>query len=112
MAFEHKDGSGSLFENDRKERDSQPDWTGSAKIDGKDYWIAAWENEGRKGLYFSLKFTLKDEEPVRRPDRPAAPSGFAERRAAALRNHQNRAADMKSRAAGDTAKLDDDDIPF
>lgn len=117
MAFEHKPNSGSLFTNDRKERDSQPDWNGSCKIGDTEYWVAAWENEGSKGLYFSLKFTVKEDTAnVRRPPgREAAapaPSGFAARREAAIQNARSKLADMKTRAAGDGPDFSDDDIPF
>ena len=63
MAFEHKDNSGSIFRNDRREKDSHPTHTGSAKIDGVEYWISAWVNETGGGKkYFSLKFRPKDEQ--------------------------------------------------
>ena len=35
MAYEHKDNSGTLFNNDRKENERQPDFTGNVLI-GKD----------------------------------------------------------------------------
>ena len=61
MAFEHKANSGSIFRNDRKSRDSQPDHRGDCKIDGTDYWISAWVNETNGGTkYFSLKFEPKE----------------------------------------------------
>ena len=61
MAFEHKPNSGSIFPNDYKERDTQPDWTGSAMINGEEYRLAAWNNEGRNKDYISIKFELKSE---------------------------------------------------
>ena len=42
MAYEKRDNSGSMFKNDKKEKDSHPDFTGSATIDGTDYWISSW----------------------------------------------------------------------
>ena len=35
MSYEMKDNSGSIFVNERKERDTHPDRTGTAVIDGK-----------------------------------------------------------------------------
>lgn len=63
MAFEQKDNSGSLFKNDRKEKDTHPDYRGSAMIDGVDMWISAWLKEGKNGQKFmSLSFKPKDEQ--------------------------------------------------
>jgi hypothetical protein len=39
MAFELRDNSGSLWVNDRKSEDRHPDRTGSAKIDGVEYYV-------------------------------------------------------------------------
>lgn len=62
MAYEQKDNSGSLFKNDRREKDSHPHTKGSALIDGVEYWISGWTNEARDGSkYQSLKFERKDK---------------------------------------------------
>ncbi len=62
MTFEHKPNRGSLFRNDKKEKDTHPDSKGSALIDGKEYWIAAWRNaEPGKTVYWSLSFQEKEE---------------------------------------------------
>lgn len=63
MAFEMKENSGSLFKNDRKEKDSHPDYKGQCKIDGTEYWLAAWLKESKNGKFFSMAFTPKDEAP-------------------------------------------------
>jgi hypothetical protein len=61
MAYEPKDLTGSLFKNDRKEKDTHADYRGSALIDGDEYWLDAWINKDRNGnSYMSLKFKLKD----------------------------------------------------
>lgn len=66
MAFKQNDMSGSLFRNQDKKTDSHPDYTGSAKIDGTEFWISGWLNESREGRkYLSLKF--KEKEDVRTP---------------------------------------------
>ena len=61
MSYQHKPNRGSLFRNDRKEKESHPDYKGDAVIDGVDYWLSAWVNEGKKGKYFSFSFQKKDE---------------------------------------------------
>lgn len=62
MAYELKDGSGSLFKNDRKTADTHADYTGSLKIDGKEFWLNAWIKDGGKGKYMSLSLKPKEEQ--------------------------------------------------
>jgi hypothetical protein len=61
MAYEMKDNSGSLFKNERREKDTHANAKGTALIDGVEYWVDAWTNEARDGSkYQSLKFKRKD----------------------------------------------------
>lgn len=69
MAYETKDMSGSLFKNNRKEKDTHPDRQGSCRIDGHDYWVSGWIKEGKDGPWLSLAFKRKDGT----ADRPAPP---------------------------------------
>lgn len=61
MAFEQRELSGSLFKNDRKEEEKQPDYTGGCKIGGTEYWISGWVKPGKDGKksWLSLAFTEK-----------------------------------------------------
>jgi hypothetical protein len=59
MSYEQKDNTGSIFVNERKERDTHPDRTGTALIDGKPYYINAWIKEGKTGKFLSLSFKPK-----------------------------------------------------
>lgn len=61
MAYEQKDMSGTLFKNDRREKDSHPHAKGTALIDGVEYWVSAWTKEGSKGKFQSLSFQRKEQ---------------------------------------------------
>ena len=41
--------TGILGRNDRKEKDTHPDFKGNATIGGVDYWIDAWTQERKDG---------------------------------------------------------------
>ena len=70
MAYEMRDNSGSLFKNDKREKDSHPHAKGTALIDGVEYWVSAWTKEGAKGRFQSLSFQRKEQqEPARQPAR-------------------------------------------
>lgn len=50
MAYEMKVNSFSLFPNDKKEKDTQPDWKGSIKLpDGTEHWFDAWNAQTKDG---------------------------------------------------------------
>lgn len=59
--------SGMLAKNDRKEKDTHPDYRGSINIEGVDYWLSGWIKEGKEGgklagrKFFSLSVQRKDE---------------------------------------------------
>lgn len=62
MAYEQRNNSGSLFKNERKEKETHPDRTGTALIDGVAYYVSGWIKQGSKGQFLSLAFKRKDQE--------------------------------------------------
>lgn len=62
MAYEAKDMNGSIFVNDKKTKDNQPDRRGSCKIDGVEYWISGWLKDTNGKKWMSLSFTKKEEQ--------------------------------------------------
>jgi len=63
MAFEIKDMSGSLFINNKKDKETQPDFTGSIKIEGKEYRLSGWRKQSKNGLdYTSLQVKVDNGE--------------------------------------------------
>jgi len=47
MAYQPKEGSGSLFKNERKA-------TGSIMVQGREHYLSAWTKEGKKGKFLSV----------------------------------------------------------
>lgn len=84
---------GVLFINDRKEQDNHPDRKGSINVDGKEYWLSAWNKETAKGDTISLSVTPKDG---------------AKQAASKADNARREAERPGDRDAGD----DDSDFPF
>lgn len=68
MAYEHREGQGSLFKNSKKEEGSkQPDYRGDAMVNGTLMEVAAWIKEGNGGKFFSLSIKPKEA----REEKPA-----------------------------------------
>lgn len=51
--------SGSMSRNKRREKASQPEFTGSGEFEGREFWINAWVKEGKDGKFFSFSFKAK-----------------------------------------------------
>lgn len=52
-----------MFVNEKKETETHPDRTGSALIDGREYWVSGWIKDGKNGKWMSLAFKPKDAKP-------------------------------------------------
>lgn len=60
MSYQQRENTGSLFPNDRKTADNQPDFKGTALINGVTYEIGAWKKTSTTGKEFtSLSFKVK-----------------------------------------------------
>lgn len=64
-------GSGMLSKNERKTKDTHPDYTGLGTIDGVDVWISAWMKKGKPGSkigegkpFLSLAFSVREARPT------------------------------------------------
>lgn len=71
MAYEQRDNSGSLFVNDRKERENQPDRSGKAMIGGVMYYVNGWLKKTNDGTpWLSLAFNPIDGGQPRQQPNP------------------------------------------
>lgn len=61
---------GVLFKNDRKEKDTHPDYKGTCEVNGEEMWLSAWIKDGKSGKFMSLSFTPK-EQPKKESFSPA-----------------------------------------
>lgn len=58
---------GAIWKNEKKEKDTHPDFTGSAKIDGVEFWVSAWKRKpdaNPKAPPLSFSFKPKEEKPA------------------------------------------------
>ena len=62
MAYEKRDMTFSVFKNKRKETDNHPDLTGTALVNGIEYWVSAWKKKDKNGDTW-LSGALKLMEP-------------------------------------------------
>lgn len=65
--------SGILSRNDRKEKETHPDFKGQINVAGVDYWLSGWVKERKDGTgkFFSLSVKAKDEQPRQPAKAPA-----------------------------------------
>jgi hypothetical protein len=61
--MEQRDNSGVLFANDKREKESHPNYKGNIRVDGKDYWISGWIKEGKNGKFMGLAVSPKEDQP-------------------------------------------------
>ena len=54
------DNSGIFFVNRKKQLEKHPDFTGSIKVNGVDYWLYVRSKNGPKGEFWSVSVSPKD----------------------------------------------------
>jgi len=56
--MENKINTGAIFKNNKKEKETQPDYRGKINVDGVEKEIALWVNTSKNGLqYFSASIS-------------------------------------------------------
>ena len=109
---------GALFVNDRKEKDTHPDYRGSIETeDGQEYWASAWIKEPRGGgkKYISIALTPKDDNGQSAPrstaQKKSDAEGFLANNRAKIDKHRPAPSSAAPQPAQDFDSFDDD-IPF
>ena len=65
--MEQKNNSGSLYKN-TKDKPTQPDYTGTATIAGKQYRLSGWVNKSKAGAnYFRVLFSEQQAQDLNAP---------------------------------------------
>ena len=62
MAWQPREGNGSLFHNDKKGVDARPDYRGTLMVGGRQYKLSAWVKEGARGKFLSINAQPDDGE--------------------------------------------------
>lgn len=82
MAFDNTN-SGMMARNENRKSDKHPEFSGSLNVEGVDYWVSAWVNEGKAGgkmegkKYFSIKITRKEQQAGPSTARTSIPNKYA-----------------------------------
>ena len=57
------DNSGAIFKNTKREKETHPNMTGTATIEGIDYWVSAWTKVGKDGNKFiTMAYKRKNQK--------------------------------------------------
>ena len=92
MSYEHKDGSFTLFPNDKGGNDKRPDYRGEGKdLSGHPIEVAGWVGRGTQGKEF-ISCTIKQKQATWQKNEDVAP----------------KQTDSAGKRDGGLAKMDDD----
>lgn len=106
--YETKEKTGAFFENENKESDNQPDYTGNFKLNGEMWRIAGWARKAQSGkVYLSLAISEPQQS---RQNVPQDDPEFERMRKAMRERGQQIAKERFGDKTGDD--FADDDIPF
>jgi hypothetical protein len=63
MADYDNTNRGSVWRNEKKDKDTHPDFTGSLNVAGVEYWVSAWKRkDGASAKAPALSFSVKPKD--------------------------------------------------
>lgn len=72
---------GSIWRNEKKEKDTHPDFTGSLNVNGQEFWVNAWKRkDGANPKAPALSFSIKpkeEQQSISQRAMPKAPNSYA-----------------------------------
>lgn len=80
MTEHSNENRGAIWRNEKREKDTHPDFTGSLNVDGREYWVSAWkrkEGAGAKSPALSFSIKPKDDQPQQTISQRAMPKAPA-----------------------------------
>jgi uncharacterized protein (DUF736 family) len=68
--MEQRNNNGVMFKNDKKEKESHPDYKGNCIVNGKEMWVSAWVKTSQKNgnKFLSLAFSDKTAQVAKSND--------------------------------------------
>lgn len=73
MADQDNTNRGAIWKNDKKEKDTHPDFTGSLNVNGQEFWVSAWKRkEGAASKAPALSFSIKPKDERQERAKPSA----------------------------------------
>jgi hypothetical protein len=68
MADFDETNRGSIWKNEKKQKDTHPDFTGSLNVNGEEFWVSAWKRkEGASAKAPALSFSIQPKDESRQP---------------------------------------------
>jgi len=110
--YEHKTNRGSMFRNEKKEKESQPDERGTINIEGRLFWISSWWEKTRDGREYQSISVAPIEEGKRRERPRSGPESRGNQSRARSQHREERRRERPPRNDYNPPPADGDDIPF
>jgi hypothetical protein len=76
--FEQKDGQGALFKNEKKEKPSHADYTGSITVEGQQFYLNGWIKKSPAGRTYMSVSAMPKQPPGRAVKRPPVKADVAD----------------------------------
>ena len=102
MAYEHKEGRGTMFIPDSRTSDHSPNWKGKFKLNGQIFEISAWEEKTQQD---KPKLSLSVQLPRQQSDTP-------QRRVDIDSHNVAKGNGYVPQMHTSNERLDDSDLPF